>query len=147
MKAKNKREFDYSRLQIKILFALIGVIVAFLFALALMYFFHWNSVGGRWVTQMAEDFLQMGFLAAQTIYRPFFILLVLLICAGLFFVIRAFLRYVTKPLSDVEQSLGMLLIDNSEEIRLPEELTAITQRLNAMKQTLERRNKYPTLSP
>ena len=139
MKVKNKKEFDYTRLQIKVLFALIGVIAAFLFALALMYFLHWNSIGGRWITQVAADFLQMGFFVVQNMYPPFFILLVLLICAGLFFIIRAFLRYVTKPLSDVEQSLGMLLIDNAEEIRLPEELTAITQRLNAMKQTLERR--------
>ena len=139
MKAKNKRQFDYTRLQIKILFALIGVIAASLFAFVLIYFFHWNSIGGRWITQIAADFLQVGLFVVQNIYPPFFILLVLLICAGLFFIIRAFLRYVTKPLSDVEQSLGMLLIDNSEEIRLPEELTAITQRLNAMKQTLERR--------
>ena len=140
LNAKDKREFDYTRLQIKILFALIGVIATFLFALVLMYFFHWNSIGGRWITQVAANFLQMGFFVAQNIYQPFFILVVLLICAGHFFIIRAFLRYVTKPLSDVEQSLGMLLIDNSEEIRLPEELTAITQRLNIMKQTLERRN-------
>ena len=139
MKVKNKKEFDYARLQIKVLFALIGVIAAFLFALALMYFLHWNSIGGRWITQVAADFLQMGFFVVQNMYPPFFILLVLLICAGLFFIIRAFLRYVAKPLSDVEESLGMLLIDNAEEIRLPEELTAITQRLNAMKQTLERR--------
>ena len=139
MKVKNKKEFDYTRLQIKVLFALIGVIAAFLFALALMYFLHWNSIGGRWITQVAADFLQMGFFVVQNMYPPFFILLVLLICAGLFFIIRAFLRYVAKPLSDVEESLGMLLIDNAEEIRLPEELTAITQRLNAMKQTLERR--------
>ena len=140
MKATNKREFDYTRLQIKILFALVGVIAALLLALVLMYFFHWNSIGGRLITQIAADFLQMGFFVVQNIYQPFFILLVLLICAGLFFVIRAFLHYVTKPLSDVEQSLGMILIDNSEEIRLPEELTAITQRINDMKQTLERRN-------
>ncbi|WP_312943093.1 HAMP domain-containing sensor histidine kinase [Oscillibacter sp.] len=139
MKVKNKKEFDYTRLQIKVLFTLIGVIAAFLFALALMYFLHWNSIGGRWITQVAADFLQMGFFVVQNMYPPFFILLVLLICAGLFFIIRAFLRYVAKPLSDVEESLGMLLIDNAEEIRLPEELTAITQRLNAMKQTLERR--------
>lgn len=140
MKTKNKRQFDYTRLQIKILFALIGVIAASILALALIYFFHWNSIGGRWITQVAADFLQMGFFVGQNIYKPFYILLVLLICAELFFVIRAFLRYVTKPLSDVEQSLGMLLMDNSEEICLPEELTAITQRLNTMKQTLERRN-------
>jgi len=139
LKVKNKKEFDYTRLQIKVLFTLIGVIAAFLFALALMYFLHWNSIGGRWITQVAADFLQMGFFVVQNMYPPFFILLVLLICAGLFFIIRAFLRYVAKPLSDVEESLGMLLIDNAEEIRLPEELTAITQRLNAMKQTLERR--------
>ncbi|QIB70668.1 HAMP domain-containing histidine kinase [Aminipila butyrica] len=139
LKSKNNNEFDYTRLQIKILFALIGVLAAFLLAIALMYFFHWSSIGGRWITQIAADFLQVGFFVAQNIYQPFFILLILLICVGLFFIIRAFLRYVTKPLCDVEQSLGMILIDNSEEIRLSEELTAITQRLNAMKQTLERR--------
>ncbi len=73
------------------------------------------------------------------LYLPFFILLILLVCTGMFFIIRAFLHYVTKPLSDVEQSLGMLLIDQPEEIGLPEELTAISQRLNAMRQTLESR--------
>ncbi|MDQ0214508.1 two-component system sensor histidine kinase VanS [Oikeobacillus pervagus] len=140
MKDKYKREFDYTRLQIKILFALIGVIASSFFALVLMYFLHWNSIGGRWITQITGDILRIGFFGALNIYQLFFVLLVLLICAGLLFVIRAFLHYVTKPLSDVEQSLGMLLIDNSEEIRLPEELTAITQRLNDMKQTLERRN-------
>ncbi len=140
MKAKNKREFDYTRLQIKIFFALVGVIASSFFAIALMYFLHWNSSGGRVLTQIFEDILQIGFLGALNIYQTFFVLFVLLICAGLFFVIRAFLRYVTKPLSDVEESLGMLLIDNSEEILLPEELIPITQRLNTMKQTLERRN-------
>ncbi|MDD4079875.1 MAG: HAMP domain-containing sensor histidine kinase [Eubacteriales bacterium] len=139
MKAKKERGFDYSRLQIKVLLALAGVISAFFFALVLMYFFHWNSIGGRWITQVMADHLQTNPFVAQNIYQPFFVLLVLLICAGLFFIIRAFLHYVVKPLSDVEKSLGMLLIDNPEEIRLPEELTAITQRLNAMRQTLERR--------
>ncbi len=140
LKIKNKREFDYTRLQIKIFFALIGVLATFLFSIALIYFFHWSNIGGRWVTHIAADFLQIGFFVMQKLYQPLFILLILIIFGGLFFVIRIFLLYVTKPLSDVEQSLGMILIDNSEEICLPEELTAITQRLNAMKQTLERRN-------
>ncbi|GGF91376.1 sensor histidine kinase [Paenibacillus aceti] len=139
MKGKSKKELDYTRLQVKIFFALIGVLAAFLLAIGLMYFFHWSSIGGRWVTQIAADFLQVGFFVAQNIYRPFFILLVLLTGVVFFFIIRIFLRYVTKPLCDVEQSMGMLLIDNSEEIHLSRELTAITQRLNAMKQTLERR--------
>ncbi|CFX00954.1 Signal transduction histidine kinase, core [Syntrophomonas zehnderi OL-4] len=140
MKAKDKREFDYTRMQIKIFFFLIGVIAASFLAFALMYYFHWNRIGGRLITHIAGYFLQIGFFATQNLYQLFYILLILLIMAGLFLIIRAFLRYVTKPLSDVEQSLGMILIDNAEEISLPEELTAISQRLNAMKQTLERRN-------
>lgn len=139
MKNRMEKRSDYTRLQVEILFKLIGVIAYVLLAIVFAITLHWNGIGGRVITELLSSFLQIEYFTAQTLYYPLFFVWILIFGALLFLIIRAFLRFCTKSLTDIDQRLNMLLLDESAEINLPEELASIEQKLNVMKQTMEKR--------
>lgn len=139
MKNRMEKRSDYTRLQVEILFKLIGVIAYVLLAIVFTITLHWNGIGGRVITELLSSFLQIEYFTAQTLYYPLFFVWILIFGALLFLIIRAFLRFCTKLLTDIDQRLNMLLLDESAEINLPEELASIEQKLNVMKQTMEKR--------
>lgn len=130
---------DYTRLQVKILFKLMGVIASVLITIAFTITLHWDGLGGRVITELLSYFLQIESFPAQRLYRPLFFVWILIFGALLFLIIRAFLRYCVKSLTDIDQQLNILLLDDPAEINLPEELASIEQKLNVMKQTMDKR--------
>ncbi|RUT33790.1 HAMP domain-containing histidine kinase [Paenibacillus zeisoli] len=130
---------DYSRLQVKLFFRLMCVIAYVLLAIAFTSTLYWEEKGGRAITGLLASFLQINYLTAINLYRPFFFVWILVVSALLWLIIRGFLRYCVKPLTDIDHRLDMLLLEDPEEINLPEELTSIGQKLNAMKQTMDKR--------
>lgn len=130
---------DYTRLQMKILFKLMGVIASVLAAIAFAMILHWDGLGGRIITEWLSSLLQIGPFPAQSLYRPLFFVWIFIFGALLFLIVRAFLRYCVKSLTDIDQQLNLLLLDDPAEINLPEELASIGQKLNVMKQTMDKR--------
>ena len=70
---------------------------------------------------------------------PLFIGIQLLFCILLLFVIFVFAKRYTKPFQDIDRQLDALLSDDSSEIHLSKELAATEQKLNALKQAMEKR--------
>lgn len=118
MKSRNENSSDYTRIQLK---SLIGSFVAALCtALVIACILTFRSLG------LGENY-------------PLFIGIILLLCLLLFFVIFVLSKRYTKPFQDIDRQLDALLSDGSTEIHLSKGLASTEQRLNALKQAMEKR--------
>lgn len=118
MKNKNENSSDYTQIQLKA-FCELFVVAA---CTALVFFF---------IVMLRDYGLGENY--------PLFIGIVLLFCILLLFVIFIFAKRYMKPFQDIDRQLDALLSDNSSEIHLSKELSATEQKLNALKQAMEKR--------
>ena len=118
MKNKNENTPDYTRMQLKAFLGLFGVAVFVTLAFICTAILRFYGLGGNY---------------------PLFIGIQLLFCILLLFVIFVFARRYTKPFQDIDRQLDALLSDDSSEIHLSKELSATEQKLNALKQAMEKR--------
>lgn len=118
MKNKNENTSDYTRMQLKAFLELSCVAVC-----------------------VALEFICIAVLRSYGLGRnyPLYIGIQLLFCILLLFVIFVFAKRYTKPFQDIDRQLDALLSDDSSEIHLPKGLTATEQKLNALKQAMEKR--------
>ena len=70
---------------------------------------------------------------------PLFFGVMLLFCILLLFVIFLFASRYTRPFQQIDEQLSAFLRDESSEIRLPRGLSSTEQKLNALKQAMEKR--------
>lgn len=118
MKNKNKNNSDYTRIQSKAfldIFLVTAYMALSIFCIVILRYFG-----------LGENY-------------PLFIGVILLLCILLLFVIFVFAKRYTKPFQDIDKQLDALLSDDSSEIHLPKELVTTEQKLNSLKQTMERR--------
>ena len=118
MKNKNENTPDYTRMQLKAFLGLFGVAVFVTLAFICTAILRFYGLGGNY---------------------PLFIGIQLLFCILLLFVIFVFAKRYTKPFQDIDRQLDALLSDDSSEIHLSKELSATEQKLNALKQAMEKR--------
>lgn len=118
MKNKNENTSDYTRMQLKVFLGLFCVAVCVALAFICIAILRSCGLGGNY---------------------PLFIGIQLLFCILLLFVIFVFSKRYTKPFQDIDRQLDALLSDESSEIHLSKGLTATEQKLNALKQAMEKR--------
>lgn len=70
---------------------------------------------------------------------PLYIGVQFLFCVALLLMILAFAKNYAKPFQEIDRQLDALLSDDSSEIHLPKGLSATEQKLNALKQAMEKR--------
>lgn len=118
MKNKNENNSDYTRVQLKAFWELFVVAACTALTIFCIVMLRYYGLGENY---------------------PLFIGIILLLGILLLFVIFIFAKRYMKPFQDIDRQLDALLSDDSSEIHLSKELSATEQKLNALKQAMEKR--------
>lgn len=146
-KNKNQKllqKTDYSQLKTKMFFHLLStILLAILIAYAL-YQFLWHNQGGNWVVSILWRSFGIDYDIGRYLYRKLFsnhmdFIWIITILVIFFMLIFSLLNRFTKYFDLISQNIDALLNDK-DEIRLPTELSAIEQKLNMVRQTLQQRS-------
>lgn len=141
---KNSRKDDYSQLKTKIFFQFIGIILGAFFITYVLYEAGWHNRGGNWVVSVLWRSLGIEYDVGQYLYTKLFrnfkdfiwaLSFVVVFVVLLFFILNRFVKY----LDIINQGIDALLNDE-KEICLPPEMSAIEQKLNMVRQTLQQRS-------
>lgn len=103
----------------------------------------WSNRGGNWIVGIIQDLLKIDYTNALNLYQQVFrnnlsLIWIVAISIIFFVLLRIVLNWYTKYFDIVNQGIDDLLTDNME-IHLPSEMTAIEDKLNAVKQELKQR--------
>lgn len=118
MKNKNENTSDYTRMQLRAFLEFFAVAVCAVLAFMCIVILRSNGLGENY---------------------PLFIGVILLFCILMLFVIFVFARRYTNPFQDIDRQLDVLLSDDASEIHLSKGLAATEQKLNTLKQAMEKR--------
>lgn len=142
---KNKKNNqDYTKLKKKICLQVLAMIVgAFLLTTAL-YYFVWFRRVGDWIVAFFELFFGMNPQDAYEIYHfhirnNAFYLFAAAIAAAFFIMFRFFISWFMRYFNQINNGIDALLQDDQNKITLLPELTAIENKLNTVKETLNKR--------
>ena len=109
---------DYTQLQVKAFLELFAVAGYALLTMIVVSALRFYGVGGNF---------------------PLYLGLIMLLFGSVLVVIYGLSRKYTRPFRCIDQQLNALLLDESSEIQLPKGLASMEQKLNALKQAMERR--------
>lgn len=151
---KNKRNSerdDYRLLKNKLLIRIFGMLFfAFAFLAALYSLFLKGHIADTFVGFL-DNFVYHDYDRAYNVYSIyirdymsiFFVVLSLLLFA---IILRFYLNEFSKYFKEINRSIDALIEENSGDIVLPSELTAIEKKINHIKHTLEQRKLAAELS-
>ncbi|MEG0919105.1 MAG: HAMP domain-containing sensor histidine kinase [Anaerovoracaceae bacterium] len=142
-KQKAKYKSDYSKLKVKLLCKLLVMVVVSVLIIFSFYKLIWSNRGGNWIVGIIQDLLKIDYTNALNLYQQVFrnnlsLIWIVAISIIFFVLLRIVLNWYTKYFDIVNQGIDDLLTDNME-IHLPSEMTAIEDKLNAVKQELKQR--------
>lgn len=139
-KIKNKDEF--SQFKTKMLIRTILMAIGAVFIVFLMY----SAVQGRfaeWTVSLIQKIANLDYTKALIIYQKTFrnnmdLLFILAMLLVFFVVFRIYLNWFTKYFMEINQGIDALVNDETYEISLSPELSAIEKKINTVKHTLEK---------
>ncbi len=134
---------SYSQLRLKIMCRLVETAVVAVAAIYYIYEIIWFRRGGDWTIAILQSVCRIDYDAAYSIYQHVFRNHAKLIWMAatsfiFFWLLRVMLNGFTKYFAAVNQGVEALL-EEEAQIRLPSELYATEQKLNAVKRTLKQR--------
>lgn len=141
---KTESKLDFSAFQSKLMRrfcenALLSAVVV----LAL-YLFLWKRRGGNLVVGIMKDFLGLDDTTAMQAYQMLFrnqkeMFFVAGMIVIFFFLLWSLFHWIIRYFKEVHQGIGKLLEDNAGKIHLSPEMLPFEHKLNAVKDTLEKR--------
>lgn len=148
---KTDEKDEYAAFKRKLLRRTGGSAVLSVLTVAALYLLLWKQRMGNWVVWLLENVFRMEAVDAYYFYSDhfrgnknlYFCMAILLV----FFVLlwRVF-RGLTRYFSEINQGIDILLADDGAQIRLSPEMLPFERKLNAVKQTLERRKTEAALA-
>lgn len=147
-KNKNKKQTpktDYSQFKTKMIFQIFGMIIVALLAAFTLYSLIWHNRGGNWIVSMFWRLFGIDHDIGQYLYTKLFrnntILIWAVTVIFIFLVLLVWLlNKFTAYFDIINQGIDALLNDENE-ICLPAEMSAIEQKLNMVRQTLQQRSR------
>lgn len=148
---KHNKKDEFAKFQTKIMQrfcsnALISVIIV-----TALYLFLWKERLGDFTVGLLEYFFNMKHEAAFMIYHEYFrgykeIFFVTAIILVFFLLLWRLFRWISKYFKEINQGIDILLAEDTEQICLSPEMLPFEHKLNAVKQTLERRKAETALA-
>ena len=134
---------SYSHLRIKIMFKLAETAALAIFAIYYIYQLIWFGRGGDWTIAILQSVCKIDYDSAYSIYQHVFrnhatLIWMVAVSIIFFWLLRVMLNGFTKYFKLINQGVEALLEEDAE-IRLPSELYATEQKLNAVKRILKQR--------
>lgn len=147
---KNKAN-KYSGFQKKILLRFCMNIVVSVLAVVVFYVFLWKQRVGNWIVWFLENIVKMPHEDAFLIYHHAFrenkeiLFLITIIFLFLILLLYSF-RWMTKYFNEINTGIEALLLPEKHTIALSPELQPFEQKLNAVRQALEQKEKEAALA-
>ncbi len=141
MKHNEKQKYAY--LKAKVFLFGLGILLLSCVGTGLIYGI-WQGRGGDWLVTILHDVFRLSWSKAHSIYQAVFrnhsSAMWIYCTAALFFLIFGlFLRWLVGRFRKIEKGIDDLLSERNQEILLPPELSPLEGKLNAVRQTLEKR--------
>ena len=139
---KSKRAFD--RLRTKVFLRGFGIVVASFIVISAVYTLLWRGQGGDWLVSLFRSLFKLDRESALNLYQQLIRNNSGIVWGGAFLVVFLILYYAMaawfiRYFDQVNRGIDALLGDGAEKIVLPPELSAVEQKLNTVRRTLDRR--------
>lgn len=144
-KKYDQKKEKYTRLKIKIFLVMSGILIASMIVLYLLYQYVVYGNLGNLVVDFLQKKFYLDFYDARTIYqytiRDNWGLLMFLGLMIMFLVISWFvlLRIVIRYFKMIDRGLDMMLLEDHQDVELPQELHSLEKKMNAAKRDMEKR--------
>lgn len=144
-KRQNRKKEKYTRLKIKIFLMMSGILIASVIVLYLLYRYVVFGNFGNLVVEFLQEKFYLDFYDARTIYQYTFRenwgLLMFLGLMILFLIISWFvlLRVVTRYFKLIDRGLDIMILEEDQDIELPQELYFLEKKMNVAKRNMEQR--------
>jgi two-component system sensor histidine kinase VanS len=134
---------NYSKLRIKVFFQMIVLIVFAIIVVEVLYLFLQGRLG-EWAVGLLQSIFHLEFEDARIIYQNTFRKnwdLIMFVAISVFFFAFFYfsLSWFTKYFNEIDTGIDMLINGEDKDIVLSSEMSSMEQKLNILKQALEKR--------
>ena len=139
-----KKKSGYAKLKIKVFLQTLGMIVLAFCIIFTLYRRFWFGRVGDWIVAFLQNVFHLDYMDARNIYqyglRENLSLIIFLAVAFCFLLLFWFsLSWFTRYFNEIDAGLDKLIQGENKEIVLSAEMAPMEQKLNVLRQTLERR--------
>lgn len=144
-KKQNRKKEKYTRLKLRIFLIMTGILIASVLVLYLLYHYVVYGNLGNLVVNFLQRKFGLDYYDARTIYQYIFRdnweLLIFLGLVILFLIISWFvlLRIVIRYFKMIDRGLDMMILEDHQDVELPQELHSLEKKMNAAKRNMEQR--------
>lgn len=144
LKKDKKKKSGYAKLKIKVFLQTLGMIVLAFCIIFTLYRRFWFGRVGDWIVAFLQNVFHLDYMDARNIYqyglRENLSLIIFLSVAFCFLLLFWFsLSWFTRYFNEIDDGLDKLIQGENKEITLSAEMAPMEQKLNVLRQTLERR--------
>ena len=144
LKQEKKKNSNYSKLKIKVFLRTLGMIVLAFCIIFTLYRRFWFGRVGDWIVIFLQNVFHLDYLDARNIYQyglrenmSMVIFLAVTFCFLVLFWVS--LSWFTRYFNEIDTGLEKLIQGENREILLSPEMAPMEQKLNVLRQALERR--------
>ena len=142
---RKKKNSGYSKLKLKIFFQTFAMIVLAFFIIITLYYRFWLGRVGDWIVSFLQKAFHLDYTDAVNIYqyglRENWSVIILIAVAVCFLLLFCFsLSWFTRYFNEIDAGLDKLINGEEGEIVLSPEMAPMEQKLNVLRQTLEKRD-------
>lgn len=144
-KEQNRKKENYTRLKLKIFLMMAGILIVSGIVLYLLYQYVVYGNLGNLVVSFLQKKFHLDYYDARNIYQYTFRenwgLLMFLGLMVLFLIISWFvlLRIVIRYFKMIDRGLDLMLLEDHQDVELPQELHSLEKKMNAAKRDMEQR--------
>ena len=144
LKQEKKKNSNYSKLKIKVFLRTLGMIVLAFCIIFTLYRRFWFGRVGDWIVIFLQNVFHLDYMDARNIYQyglreniAMIIFLAVTFCFLVLFWVS--LSWFTRYFNEIDTGLEKLIQGENREILLSPEMAPMEQKLNVLRQALERR--------
>ncbi len=144
LKTGKKKKSGYAKLKLKVFFQTMGMIVLAFCIIYTLYRRFWFGRVGDWIVAFLQNVFHLDYMDARNIYQygmrenlTLIIFIAVMFCFLLLFWFS--LSWFTRYFNEIDAGLDKLVSGENKEISLSAEMAPMEQKLNVLRQTLERR--------
>lgn len=139
-----KKKSNYVKLKLKVFLRTLGMIVLAFGIIFIFYRRFWFGRVGDWIVLFLQNVFHLDYFDARNIYqyglRENLTLIIILAAVFCFLLLFWFsLSWFTRYFNEIDEGLEKLIRGEDKEIILSQEMEPMEQKLNVLRQTLERR--------
>ncbi len=150
-RTKRKKNSAYSKLIFRIFMQTFAIVILTFLIISTLYRRFWFRRVGDWIVQFLQDAFELELLDALNIYQYglrenswLFIFGAVTVCFLVLF--RISLSWFVRYFNEIDAALDKLIQGDNKEINLTPEMAPMERKLNALRQTLEKRELESRLS-